>query len=57
MPHLEKDPLLTKGTLDDKVGVAPVAGALNLGKDGIFIEEKKDENKKSITEQLKEKMR
>tara|TARA_B110000305_G_C19357138_1_gene597467 strand:- start:262 stop:537 length:276 start_codon:yes stop_codon:yes gene_type:complete len=59
MDSLAKDPLLTKGSLDDKVGATPTAGSFGLKKDGIFIEEKdkKDDNKKSISEQLKEKMR
>lgn len=61
MEHLAKDPLLTKGSLDDKVGSAPAAGSFGMDKGGTFIEkkdeDKKDENKKSISEQLKEKMR
>lgn len=58
---LDKDPLLTKGSLDDKVGSTPSASNFGFKKDGIFVEkkdeEKKDENTKSIAEQLKEKMR
>ena len=52
MESLAKDPLLTKGSLDDKVGATPAAGSFGLKKDGIFIEEKdkKDDNKKSISE-------
>ena len=40
MESLAKDPLLTKGSLDDKVGATPTAGSFGLKKDGIFIEEK-----------------
>lgn len=52
MEALKENPLLTKGSLDDKVGGAPTAGSFGLKKDGIFIEEKdkKDDNKKSISE-------
>lgn len=52
MEALKENPLLTKGSLDDKVGGAPTAGSFGLKKDGIFIEEKdkKDDNKKSIIE-------
>lgn len=61
MDILEKNPLLTKGSLSDKVGTAPAPGSFGLKKDGIFIEkkeeDKKSENTKSISEQLKEKMR
>ena len=53
---LGKDPLLTKGSIDDKVG-GPPSARYGMKQDSIFVEKKNDENKKSISDQLKEKMR